>query len=92
MAAFTARFGDRVQIIGDDYLVTNAAFVRAAAAEGACNAVLIKVNQAGTVSEAVEALMAADARASARSSRPARAKARTCRSAISPALGWAQAS
>jgi enolase len=61
MAAFTARFGDRVQIIGDDYLVTNAALVRAAAAEGACNAVLIKVNQAGTVSEAVEALMAADA-------------------------------
>ena len=61
MAAFTARFGDRVQIIGDDYLVTNAALVRAAAAEGACNAVLIKVNQAGTISEAVEALMAADA-------------------------------
>ena len=59
MRAFSARFGGRVQIIGDDYLVTNADLVRAAAAEGACNAVLIKVNQAGTVSEAVDAFRAA---------------------------------
>ncbi len=53
MQAFTARFGDRLQIIGDDYLVTNARLVERAVAERACNAVLIKVNQAGTVSEAV---------------------------------------
>ncbi|PIB95234.1 phosphopyruvate hydratase [Caulobacter sp. X] len=59
MIAFTQAFGDRVQIIGDDYLVTNAALVDQAAADGACNAVLIKVNQAGTVSEAAEAFAAA---------------------------------
>jgi len=59
MHAFTSEYGDRVQIIGDDYLVTNAELVREAAAFGACNAVLIKVNQAGTVSEAVEAFEAA---------------------------------
>lgn len=59
MQAFTSDFGDRVQIIGDDYLVTNADLVREAADSGACNAVLIKVNQAGTVSESVKALEAA---------------------------------
>ncbi|MEX0346384.1 MAG: phosphopyruvate hydratase [Rhizobiaceae bacterium] len=62
MIEFTRRFGDRLQIIGDDYLVTNAAMIRNAASEQACNAALIKVNQAGTVTEAVEALTtAADA-------------------------------
>jgi enolase len=53
---FTARFGDRVQIVGDDYLVTDAARVAHAAEVGACNAVLIKPNQAGTLSEARRAL------------------------------------
>lgn len=62
MTAFTRAFGDRVQIIGDDYLVTNAALVSAAADAGACNAVLIKVNQAGTVSEALACLATARAR------------------------------
>lgn len=61
MAAFTRAYGDRVQIIGDDYLVTNARLVQEAAFAGACNAALIKVNQAGTVSESVAALMAAEA-------------------------------
>ncbi len=60
MRAFTEAFGDRVQIIGDDYLVTNASLVEEAAAEGACNAVLIKMNQAGTVSESVETLLTAE--------------------------------
>ena len=59
MIEFTRRFGKRVQIIGDDYLVTNAALVREAAADHACNCILIKVNQAGTVSEAIEAFKAA---------------------------------
>jgi enolase len=49
---FTAAVGDRVQVIGDDYLVTSASRVRAAARRGSVNAVLIKVNQAGTVTEA----------------------------------------
>jgi enolase len=61
MVACTARIGDRVQVIGDDYLVTSAARVAAAAARGACNAVLIKPNQAGTVTEAKAALDAARA-------------------------------
>jgi enolase len=61
MAAFTHAYGNRVQIIGDDYLVTNAPLIRKAASDGACNAALIKVNQAGTVSESVAALMAAEA-------------------------------
>ena len=49
---FTAAIGDRVQVIGDDLLVTNAGRVREAARERSANAVLIKVNQAGTVSDA----------------------------------------
>ena len=55
---FTARFGHGLQIVGDDYLVTNAARVVHAADVGACNAVLIKPNQAGTLSEARQALEA----------------------------------
>ena len=54
MIEFTRRFGDRIQIIGDDYLVTNAGLVETAAHDHACNAVLIKVNQAGTVTEAID--------------------------------------
>jgi len=61
MRAFTAAHGARTQIVGDDYLVTNAARVRAAAAERSCNAVLIKPNQAGTLTEAKAALDAARA-------------------------------
>jgi enolase len=49
---FTAAVGDRTQVIGDDYLVTNASRVREAASRRSVNAALIKVNQAGTVSEA----------------------------------------
>jgi enolase len=46
-------------VVGDDYLVTNAGLVSAAAQAGACNAVLIKPNQAGTVTETRAALDAA---------------------------------
>jgi enolase len=59
LARFTRAVGDRVQVIGDDFLVTNATRVVAAAERGACNAVLIKPNQAGTVSETHAALEAA---------------------------------
>ncbi|MEM6986586.1 MAG: enolase C-terminal domain-like protein, partial [Pseudomonadota bacterium] len=59
MREFTRRFGARVQIIGDDYLVTNAKLVNEAADVGACNAVLVKVNQVGTVSESLETFAAA---------------------------------
>jgi enolase len=56
---FTRAAGEQVQIIGDDYLATNAARVDAAAADRACNAVLLKPNQAGTVSETLAARDAA---------------------------------
>ncbi len=59
--AFTRAAGARVQIIGDDYLTTSAERVAAAAADRACNAVLIKPNQAGTVTETLAALRAGKA-------------------------------
>ncbi|WP_448951914.1 phosphopyruvate hydratase [Labrys neptuniae] len=49
---FTAAVGGRIQVIGDDFLVTNASLVEQASRDHAVNAVLVKVNQAGTVSEA----------------------------------------
>jgi enolase len=59
MAAFTAQAGDSIQIIGDDFLVTNADRIRAAAKAGCCNAVLLKPNQVGTITETRQALDAA---------------------------------
>ena len=50
-ARFTAAAGDRLQIVGDDFLVSDAALVRHAASIGAGNAVLLKPNQRGTLSE-----------------------------------------
>ena len=61
MRAFTARAGGHVQVIGDDYLVTSADRISAAAAAGACNAVLLKPNQSGTITETKAALDAARA-------------------------------
>lgn len=58
---FTAAVGDKIQVIGDDFLVTNANRIEAAAAGRMVNAALIKVNQAGTVSETHAALTAAKA-------------------------------
>ena len=59
LIAFTAAAGAGVQIIGDDYLVTNAGRVTSAIEKGACNAVLVKPNQAGTLTEAKAAFDAA---------------------------------
>lgn len=56
---FTAAFGGKVQVIGDDFLVTNAERVRRAAAARECTAVLIKPNQAGTITETRAAFDAA---------------------------------
>ncbi|HEX3349454.1 MAG TPA: phosphopyruvate hydratase [Acetobacteraceae bacterium] len=50
-ARFTQAAGRRVQIVGDDFLVTDATRVRNAAAAGAANTVLLKPNQRGTVTE-----------------------------------------
>merc|ERR1719313_1811927 len=47
--------GDSVQIVGDDLLVTNPKRVATALEKKACNALLLKVNQIGSISEAIEA-------------------------------------
>jgi len=52
----TAAQGGRIQIVGDDIFVTNPAFIRRGVAEKAANAVLIKLNQIGTVSQTIEAI------------------------------------
>jgi len=59
LIAFTHAVGEKVQIVGDDYLVTNADRVTHAASVGACNCLLVKPNQAGTVTETRAALDAA---------------------------------
>jgi enolase len=48
--------GDRVQIVGDDLLVTNPERVRRAIRENAANALLVKLNQIGTLTETIEAV------------------------------------
>ena len=58
-ARFTRAAGARVQIVGDDLLVSDAALVREAAAIGAANTVLRKPNQRGTLSETLDAWRAA---------------------------------
>jgi len=52
----TATLGDRVQLVGDDLFVTNVERIRRGVAEGCANAVLIKLNQIGTLSETIEAV------------------------------------
>ncbi|MCX6034033.1 MAG: phosphopyruvate hydratase [Chloroflexi bacterium] len=48
--------GDKIQIVGDDLLVTNPERVRRAIKEGAANALLVKLNQIGTLTETIEAV------------------------------------
>ncbi len=59
MQAATRELSNGAQIVGDDFLVTDAARVREAVGTGACTAALIKVNQAGTMTRARAALDAA---------------------------------
>lgn len=54
--AFTAQVGDRIQIVGDDLLVTNPSRVSRAIVEKACNSLLVKVNQIGSLTETMEAV------------------------------------
>ncbi len=60
-ARFTRAVGDRIQVVGDDFLVSHAPLVREAAAMGAANAVLLKPNQRGTLTETLQAWQAAQA-------------------------------
>ncbi len=52
----TAKLGDRIQIVGDDIFVTNKKFISRGIKEKTANAVLIKLNQIGTVTETIEAI------------------------------------
>ena len=54
-ARFTKAIGHRLQIVGDDFLVSNSSLIREAANLGAANTVLLKPNQRGTLSETLEA-------------------------------------
>jgi enolase len=54
--AMTQTLGDRLQLVGDDLFVTSVERIRRGVAEGAANAVLIKPNQIGTLSETIEAV------------------------------------
>ena len=55
----TKQVGRRVQLVGDDLFVTNEDFLRKGIAEGAANAILIKVNQIGSVSETLHTMATA---------------------------------
>ena len=54
--AMTRKLGGRVQLVGDDVFVTNPAIIQQAIKNGLANAVLIKVNQVGTLTETLEAI------------------------------------
>jgi len=60
-ARFTQAVGQKVQVVGDDLLVSHAPLVREAAARGAANCVLLKPNQRGTLTETLAAWQAAQA-------------------------------
>jgi enolase len=51
----TAKLGDKINIVGDDLLVTNTEYIQRAIREESCNALLLKLNQIGTVTEAIDA-------------------------------------
>lgn len=52
----TEKIGDKVQLVGDDLFVTNPAILKEGIARGIANAILIKVNQIGTITETIDAI------------------------------------
>ncbi|WP_270337745.1 phosphopyruvate hydratase, partial [Lactococcus petauri] len=54
--ALTERLGNKVQLVGDDFFVTNTSYLARGIKEEAANAILIKVNQIGTLTETFEAI------------------------------------
>ena len=52
----TELLGDRIQLVGDDLFVTNVEFLRRGIAEGVANAILVKVNQIGTLTESLDVI------------------------------------
>ncbi len=57
--SLTARLGKKCQLVGDDLFVTNTSILRRGIQEGVANAILVKVNQIGTVTETVNAVLMA---------------------------------
>ncbi|HOZ54026.1 MAG TPA: phosphopyruvate hydratase [Bacilli bacterium] len=57
----TEKIGDKVQIVGDDLFVTNKKYLQKGIDEKACNSILIKVNQIGTISETLDTINLAKA-------------------------------
>ncbi len=57
--ALTSRLGDKIQLVGDDLFVTNTARLKKGIAEGAGNAILIKPNQIGTLTETLDVMLLA---------------------------------
>lgn len=55
-ARMTEELGNKIQIVGDDFFVTNTKRLERGIAEGACNSILIKLNQIGTVTETIDAV------------------------------------
>ena len=55
-AELTAAIGDKVQVVGDDLFVTNPTRLHRGITDGSANAILIKVNQIGTLSETLQAI------------------------------------
>ena len=58
-AALTRRLGGQVQLVGDDLFVTNTKILREGIAKGVANSILIKVNQIGTLTETLDAILTA---------------------------------
>lgn len=54
--ALTEALGDRVQLVGDDLFVTNVQFLRRGIDQGVANAILVKVNQIGTLTESLDVI------------------------------------
>jgi enolase len=55
-AKMTKALGNKIQIVGDDFFVTNTKRLEKGIAQGCCNSILIKLNQIGTVTETIEAI------------------------------------
>ena len=55
-ARMTKELGNKIQIVGDDFFVTNTKRLERGIAEGACNSILLKLNQIGTVTETIDAV------------------------------------
>ena len=55
-AKMTKELGNQIQIVGDDFFVTNTKRLARGIEEGACNSILIKLNQIGTVTETIDAV------------------------------------